>query len=395
MPSLTMKNHLGVVTATIARALRLAFLKRYTPVADLTTLALPATLTARADGGLVYVTGEGCCFEWVLASTVAHDGVAVIQVAGVAQGRWHRVTSAMTYGPNINAMLAAKQTGWAKAVLVHEGQTTIETLTEQTIAQAPALQLEFTGDQLSRDKAAARSGRYYWNYLSYTLFVTSKNLRLPKLFPWALLQSPFAADDPSLTDMIGDLRYFLAGLDTYVDGIEYVEIGDFDIVEEDLDERIICGTLVFRVKVSVGIPDEDLEDLRVDVQPKLTQSAQVAIFDDVPFDPLNFVAKGFGCAVGPGFFRSFGPSTDLVTVGGVAVASPSASVTLAADSDIWRDADATGALYFTVVAHDETPPAAATGRLRIGRTVTDSTGVVRDDFVCSRSVDMGAPFTVP
>ena len=50
MPSLTMKNHLGVVTATIARALRLAFLRRYTPVADLTTLALPATLTARADG---------------------------------------------------------------------------------------------------------------------------------------------------------------------------------------------------------------------------------------------------------------------------------------------------------------------------------------------------------
>ena len=196
-------------------------------------------------------------------------------------------------------------------------------------------------------------------------------------------------------------RVVEAALTEYRDALDAIqktgpdEIGDFDVVEEDLDERIICGTLVFRVKVSVGIPDEDLEDLRVDVQPKLTQSAQVAIFDDVPFDPLNFVAKGFGCAVGPGFFRSFGPSTDLVTVGGVAVASPSASVTLAADSDIWRDADATGALYFTVVAHDETPPAAATGRLRIGRTVTDSTGVVRDDFVCSRSVDMGALFTVP
>ena len=99
--------------------------------------------------------------------------------------------------------------------------------------------------------------------------------------------------------------------------------------------------------------------------------------------------------MGAGFVRSFGPSTDLVTVGGVAVAAQSASVTLAADKDIWRDVDATGALYFTTVAHDEAPTTVVAGRLRMGRTVTDATGVVRDDFVCSHSVDLGAAFTVP
>ncbi len=393
MPALTVRNHIGVVTAELGRALRLAFLKRYPALPNLTALAAGG-MTSRVDGGLVYVTAEGQLFEWVLSSVVAADGLNIIAVTGVSQGRWLRVTSPMMYGPNVNAMLHSKQSGWARHVAVYEGDDTLEATTVKTLKQSPSLMLEFAGDRPDRTRGAARPGRYYWNHLNYTLFVTARNFRLPRLFPFAWLLSPFVEDDISLADALGDIRYFLAGADTFIDGVEYLEIGPADIVEHDLDQRVIAATLQLTAKVSFEIPDEDLEPMRIEVTPCLTQSTQTQVYDRLPFDPMNYVAAGFACAVGPGFVRSYGP-TDLATVAGTAMAGAVASVTLPASSDVYRDLDQAGVVHHLAVASGEPAPPVTANCLRIAITHTDASGVIGDDFVCSRSVQFGSVIPIP
>ena len=54
-----------------------------------------------------------------------------------------------------------------------------------------------------------------------------------------------------------------------------------------------------------------------------------------------------------------------------------------------------GTITYTEVINGADPPAQATGTLRIARTVTDNTGIVSDDILCSSSLSYSPTYNVP
>lgn len=380
--SLTVANHLTVIERALHRALQLGFLKRFPPVADLAALAT-AQMSAVVDGGLVYVIGESNLFEWSASSTAAADGVNVVAMTSrTLPGRWLRVASALTWGPNANAPLSARTAGYCLAVELYEGQKGTEDQIERVFGKAPSMLLKWLGD--SPQRRDQRPGRVYWNKLQFMLLISARNYRSA---PSAQVGDDFGS--MGVMDMVGDARYFLAGLDNLDPDVEYVEIGDASVEAEDLAERVFVMSLGITVKVSFTIPDEDLVAFSSQVQPKLTNSAQGAVC----FDRLNYVAQGYQLAVGPGFTRTYAPG--IAMVDGSAVASTPADVTLSASSDTFRDLNPDGSVTYTAVSNGLNPPAQTPGTLRVARTVTDGSGVVSDDILCSSSFNYGAAFTLP
>jgi hypothetical protein len=379
--SLTVNNHLTVIEKALHRALRLAFLKRYPPVANLA--ALPTAITAATDGGLVYVTAEGNLFEWSASSQTAPDGVNVIAMAArTLPGRWLRVLSPLTWGANQYAPLQKRATGYCKAVELYEGSKGPQDQLERVFAQTPSMLLQWTGD--SPQRRDQRPGRVYWNKLSFNLLIGASNYRSP---PAAQVGDDFGS--LGLMDIIGDARYFLAGLDNLDPDVEYVEIGDADIEDEEVAERAFIATLAVTVKCSYLHVDEDLQAYASQVQPKLTDVAQGATC----FDVMNYVAQGYQLTVGPGLTRSY--LLGLAIVAGATVSSTPADATLSANSDTYRDLNPDGTITYSAVANGADPPAATPGALRIACTVTDDANIVADNLLCSSSLNLGPAFPVP
>lgn len=385
--ALTMANHLTVIEKALHRALRLAFRKRLeaTP-ANLTVLA--STSYPVYDGVLIFVTSENQIFEWSAASTATPDGVNVVAMPVSAQrpdntnGRWLRVVSPLTYGPDANALLQNRAAGYCNAVELYEGNATAEDQIERVFAKTPAMLLKWERDAPKR--ADQRPGRVYWNYLTFTLFIGASNYRNA---PAAQVGDAFGKI--GIMEMIGDARYFLAGMDNLAEGVDYVEIGPAEVEAEDLKERVFIATLEVTVKVSFNILDRDLVAFAAQVQPKLTNQGQ----DEQSFDRLNFVGKGYRLAVGPGFTRSY--VLGLATVGGRALSSQPPDVTLGASKDTYRDLGQDGTVTYVAVDNGADAPPVTEGCLRIARTVTDSAGIVSDDILCSSSFSFGSPFNVP
>lgn len=385
--ALTIANHLTVIEKALHRALRLAFRKRLeaTP-ANLTVLA--STSYPVYDGVLIYVTAESQIFEWSAASTATPDGVNVIAMPVTAQrpdntnGRWLRVVSPLTYGPDANSLLQNRAAGYCNAVELYEGNATAEDQIERVFAKTPAMLLKWERDAPKR--ADQRPGRVYWNNLTFTLFIGASNYRNA---PAAQVGDAFGKI--GIMEMIGDARYFLAGMDNLDPEVDYVEIGPAEVEAEDLKERVFIATLEVTVKVSFNILDRDLVAFAAQVQPKLTNQGQ----DEQSFDRLNFVGKGYRLAVGPGFTRSY--VLGLATVGGHAVATQPPAVTLGASKDTYRDLDADGVITYVAVDNGAAAPPVTDGCLRIARTVTDSAGIVSDDILCSSSFSFGSAFNVP
>lgn len=385
--ALTIANHLTVIEKALHRALRLAFRKRLeATAADLTVLA--STSYPVYDGVLIFVTSENQIFEWSAASTATPDGVDVVAMPVSAQrpdnssGRWLRVVSPLTYGPDANAKLQNRTAGYCNAVELYEGNATAEDQIERVFAKTPAMLLKWERDAPKR--ADQRPGRVYWNYLTFTLFIGASNYRNA---PAAQVGDAFGKI--GVMDMVGDARYFLAGMDNLDPEVDYVEIGPAEIEAEDLKERVFIATLEVTVKVSFNILDLDLVAFSARVQPKLTNQGPT----EQSFDRLNFVGKGYRLAVGPGFTRSY--VLGLATVGGHAVATQPPDVTLGASKDTYRDLDADGAITYVSVDHGADAPPVTEGCLRIARTVTDDVGIVADDFLCSTSFSFGSAFNVP
>lgn len=382
--SLTIANHLTVVERALHKALRLAFLKRFPAVADLTTLAA-AQMTAVVDGGLLYVTAEDNCFEWSASSTVTPDGVNVIGMTGrTLPGRWLRVVSSLTWGPNASAPLTKRTAGYCLAVELYEGEKGLDAQLERVFGKAPSMLLQWTGD--SPQRRDGRPGRVYWNKLQFVLYIAARNYRSA---PAAQVGDDFGSI--GVMDMVGDARYFLAGLDNLDSDVEYVEIGDASIEAEDMAERVFIMSLGVTVKVSLTIPDEDLWSFSSRLQPKITNSAQDSA--QGIFDRLNYIAQGYTLAVGPGFARSY--AAGVAMLAGTAIASTPADANLSASKDTYRDLNPDGTITYSAVDNGAAPPALTSGALRIARTVTDSAGIVSDDILCSSSFSWGPELTIP
>lgn len=383
--TITVKNEISVVVRAVEQALRWAFMVRLGPVADLT--ALRTAFTAPWERSLCYVTSEGRLYEWVSYSTLTDDNLTVIAPTA-NPGRWIRVETSLTYGPNDNALLTGKATGFIRSVEVWDGSDEARKQ-EQVFSRTPALLVEWNGD--NPEPLSQYSGALYRNEHQIDIGVVSQCLRRA---PAAAFGSPVAAEaeaDPGVWNIIGLLRWFLAGIKLDTAGVDFVEIGPASIVTEQLAERVFIGGLSIKVRTSFTIPDEDLVPISGNAQPKLTSFPE----DEPAFDPSNWVSAGIEVSggAGPGLTRNI--TAGLAIIAGATTTYAGESYTFAASSDTYRDLKPDGSIFYTVVAVGAAPPAIPAGALRIAVTRTDGSGVFEDHWLCGRSVNFGNPFPYP
>jgi len=383
--TITVKNEIAVVVRAVEQALRYAFLVRLAPVADLT--ALRTAFTAPWDRALVYVTSEGRIYEWVSYSTLTDDNLTVIAPTA-NPGRWIRVETSLTFGPNDNEPLTGKTTGFIRSVEVWDGSDETRKQ-EQVFSRTPALLVEWTGD--NPEPLSQYSGALYRNEHQIDIGVVSQCLRRA---PAAAFGSPVAAEaeaDPGVWNIIGQLRWFLAGSKLDTAGVDFVEIGPASIVTEQLAERVFIGGLSIKVRTSFTIPDEDLVPISGNAQPKLTSFPE----DEPAFDPSNWVSAGIEVSggAGPGLTRNI--TAGLAFIAGATTTYAGESITFAPSLDTYRDLKPDGSMQFTPVAVGAAAPAIPAGALRIAYTRTTASGVLEDYWLCGRSVTFGSSFPYP
>lgn len=384
--TINVKNEIGLVVRAVEQALRYAFMVRLGPVADLT--ALRTAFAAPWPGAIVYVTSESRIFEWVAYSTLTDDNATVIAI-NANPGRWVRVETSLTYGPNGNAPLTGKADGFIRSVEVWDSAEDSARKQEQTFSRTPALLVSWAGD--NPEVMSQYGGALYRNEHAIDIGIVSQCLRRA---PSAALGSPVAAEkaaDPGVWDIVGLLRYFFAGIKLDVAGVDFVEIGPAEAPDEQLAERVFLGALRIAVRVSFTIPDEDLVPISGNVQPKLTSFHE----DEPAFDPSNWVSAGIEVSggSGPGLTRNI--TAGLAIIAGATTTYAGESYTFAASSDIYRDLKPDGSMNYTVVAVGAAPPAIPAGALRIAVTRTDASGVFEDHWLCGRSVNFGSSFPYP
>ena len=385
--TLSCKNEIGVVVRALEQALRYAFLVRLGPVANLA--ALRTAFQTQWDRALCFVTAENRIYEWIPFSTLPDDNLTVIAPDITKPGRWIRVETTLTYGPNDNAPLINKATGFIRTVEVWDGSSAAEDKQQQIFARSPALLIEWSGD--NPEVMSQYSGSVYRNEHTIDIGIVTECLRRA---PSAAFGSPVAAEkanDPGIFDLIGLLRWFLAGSKLDTSGIDFVEIGASEVTTDLLAERWFLGSLRITVRTSFSIDDEDLEALTGNVQPKLTNFPA----EEIEFDPSNWVSSGLEVVggAGPGLTRTI--SAGLAFVAGATVTYAGETKTFTANSDTYRDLLPNGTIQFIWVPIGEKAPPIPAGALRIAITRTGAAGVIEDFWLCGRSVDFGSSFPYP
>jgi hypothetical protein len=375
-------NNIAQAEQIMYEALSLGFKERQTAQPDLATLR--TAFKSPLDRSLVYVASEDRLYRWSRYSVLADDNLNVIAPTGTpAAGRWLRVSSALTFGPNRNKPLQSRQTGFCKAVELYQGGADSEQQLDRVFGSLPSLLIQWLGDDPKPKSTLA--GALYEDWHDFQILVLSKMLRP---MPAAMLGSPEPSElakDPGITGIIGQIRKVLAGMPTRIPGAVHIELGPARIEIEDLAERFFCASVRIRMFMGFAIPDEDLEPTRLDVQPRLTEIEYGA----AKFDRLNYVAQGFFVEPGPGLARTY--AAGIAFVGGVAVSATPPPYTFAASADTYRDLAQNGTLSYVVVAVGAKPPPPAAGLLRIGRTRTTATDIESDHWMCSSSFAYGPP----
>lgn len=384
---LNVETEITTVELALLRALRLAFLKRGTAVADVAALrsaefAYPSMVPG---GSLRYVTAEASLFEWAQDSTATDDGVNVVKPASVTTGRWLRVTEVWQYGANYNALLHSRVVSpWAVEVVLYEGEDDGDSLIGRVGKNVPALLLRWTGDN---PKSLLLPGAVYRNEHSFTVLALTRNARTPNLSPEAVTGSPQSEDDPGINTIVGQLRKLLGGL-VLCEGCQPLIVGPAlpgtvaSYGEDGTEgERFFLVALALTLKTSYSVPDDDLVTLDgTDIAPELADQGP----DEEAFDGQNYITAGLGVAPGAGLSRTI--PAGAVTVAGVSVTTASTSRTFSASVNTYRDVvTATGALVFSEVAIGDPAPDLASGRFRIGVTMTNSADIIDDTFLASVS----------
>lgn len=367
------------VERTLHEVLLLRFQKRLDPVLDLAALKLSPTVLVR-DFDLRYVQNEGRCYKFDLYNPLPDDGFSVIQPQDrPSLGRWLRITSLVTKGPNTNAPLSAiydPKEAYCKQVVLHMADnTSSQEALVGVFGQTPSILLEWIGDDpLYRSHVA---GALYHDPLEFQVIVISECLRRG---PWAQWGSPVASEastDPGMNAMIGQVRHLLAGAQLHIDGLESIEIGRASKFFEDLDQRIFAASLQLFVRTNFAIPDEDLVDpLRIQGDPKHLGDAPV-------FDLQNYISAGYTIEPGPGLVCAPSPGTAFIQ--GQVVTSSPASHTFSPWMDTYRDLLSDGNFVYTTVPIGANPPPVSPDCLRIGVTTTGATDIVQDKLLCSYS----------
>lgn len=379
------------IEAALVRMIRLGLGWRYPTKATIAELAALNTAVL-PDGALCRVTGTGL-YEWNATSTATADGSNVVastaQPTGKTNGRWLKVSTTWTWGIG-GQNLADKTTGYLRAVEPYVSDDADEEALARLFGNLPAVCVGFDGDD--PQSSDMQPGTFYQDVLSFNVAILTKNFR-PS--PAATQGSPFSAEaaaDPGAYRIIGDLRkLFMSNApDPGITGVERIEIGRTELAFESEDRRVYGWSFELRVRCSFSLDEEDGEDAwSIAAQPAETSPAP----DADSFDAENYVTIGGTFSEGYGFGLALTLAATSAVIAGEAVTAAELPVTLDADSDIYRDLDPDG-WHFTTVSAGASAPSLTTGRLRVGLTRTDGSGVVVDRLLCAFSIPTGEAVVV-
>lgn len=383
--SITVRNSIVECERMLWELLSLALQRRDTPAANLAALA---AYSGMPDHSLVYVASENRVYRFAKDSQVAADGLNVVQPASLpGTGRWLRVESPLTFGPNSNAPLQSRATGICSGVEIYQGDDGFEQMIERGYAKPPFLMIEFVGSE--PEPLSLNPGAAYREKLEFTIHCFSRCLRAPWAAAWGSPYPQEAAQDPGIFGLACLVRYLCAGVRSGIPGIQRVEIGRIVVEYEDLDDRFFAAAVQVFVWASYEIPDEDLIPLELEAQP-LEPAGRAG--GALPFDRRNYVSEGLFVDPGPGLARTV--PAGLAVIDGAPVASAGGPVTLPAGRDIYRDLLPDGTLVYTDVAVSAPAPAVPAGALRIAYSRTSATDVDCDVWLCSYAFVLGNPIPI-
>lgn len=374
----------------LVRMIRLGLGCRYPAKASTEALAA-MPITVLSPGALVPVTGIGL-YEWDPHSTATADGVDVVASttlpAGKTNGRWLKVSTAWTWGAG-GQNLAQKTSGFLKVVEAMDSDDGEDEAAARIFNQTPSVLVAFTNDV--PESLAAQPGTWYRTRLEFTLLIFSTCFRPSPAATWG---SPFPAEsaaDPGAFAILGSLRHlFMSNADPGVDAIARIELGRTELAAESEDRRVFVWRMALSVLASFSIDDEDgAETWEIVAQPALSGAAEGAD----AFDAENYVRQGgdFAEALGAGLARTL--RATAAKIGGVEVTAAEQATTLDPDSDVWRDLGADG-WHLTALPAGSSPPVLAAGRLRVGVSRTDASGVLFDRYLAAYSLPEGDPVVV-
>lgn len=391
---LDIRTALSTIERALVDAISLAYQWRRPAVDSLDALAaLPSA--PNKDGQPCFVTPEGVVYRFKRYSTNAEARPYVVQpsdLAASAPGRWERTNSTVTKGPNHFKPVHRVETGYAKQVLLWQGEGGSLDGQERMFGQMPAFSVRFTSLDVGSRTTAGPYGAMYSYDVSFEVWCWSRNYRPQNQAIWGSDVESEAEDDddPGLNRMIGDLQYLFGngvslGLSP---GVAQVRInGQTTIVYEDLDSRQFIASVPLLVQASLNIPDEDLAPLdEVWIQ---FQDAQVT--GDEP-DLSNYVVSGYRINYGSGSGLSATPTPGVAYVGGVLVSSQPGAHLFTASKWTHRYLLPDGSLFYAETDIGEDAPTGPSGSLLIGKTETSGSDVVFDALVCDFVNDFGEPF---
>lgn len=391
---LTLQNQRTLIEQQILGTLRLCFLRRQT-VADVTALQA-LDVSAGFDGALCYVTSVGLVYELRMFSGATQNLPTIVQPTtaptGHAGARWIQSTSQVNEGPNHNAPLRSKQTGYCRVVDLFRGQGATDEAMLALLETKPSMLL-VRSPSPPQPASSGYPGSYYEFTHLYDVWCASQNDRGA---PYSVWDDPVTAD-PGVNTMIGQVEHLFAGLQGSVPqeprgnlglkGLLWCEIGTSTDLADDQFQHIFLTSTQIKVYCRFPSRDEDLVTL-----PPATFNVEdrLAMTGASPgFDVNNYVRQGY-------MFPPQGPLTvtypaSVAVVAGAPIMSTPASHTFGAAVLTYRDLNPDGTFTYLATVFGVPPPPVTTGALRVGVTTTDGSSIVNDRILCSTSLAFRAP----
>lgn len=360
------------------------------PFATLATLAAHASRGASgsqsiADKRLAYVTAATKVYRYSVFSTAAHDGSTVIKPndAGTGPGRWLITSSTVLDGAGV--ALSSVSAGYLKRIMLWAGERSAKVWKERILGLRPAVVLQFTGE--TKEIRANQRGGLCEKQYHFSLWGVSQNLRADIEAEKGSPITAEAAADPGVARIMGDLEFYLDGLNGSqlgVDGLDFIMLGAAQPGIEDYDGREFVWTAPLDVRVTIGREDPDRQTLT----DAYLQANDVQRHAQVSFDANNYVVSGLQIDVGAGFNKA--PANGSAVIAGATVVVAGAPLhAFTASRATWRDLNPNGTFTYVESYTDDREPAVTSGALRVGVTLTDWAGVTEDRYIAATSIAVG------
>lgn len=389
------RSALSAVERALVDAISLAYQWRRPAVATLDALAA-LTSAQQQDGTLCFVTPEGLVYRFKRYSTNVEARPYVVKpddLDSSKPGRWERCSSTVTKGPAYFRPVHRVETGYAKQVMLWQGEGGSSEALDRIFGRTPAFLVRFLSVDVGSRTTAGPYGAMYSYDIQFEIWAFSKNYRPQNqaLYGSEISTEDDEDDDPGLNRMIGDIHYLFGnGCDLGLSpGVAQVRInGSTSITHEDLDSREFVATVPVYVQASLNIPDEDL----VPLSEVWVQFKDAQVTGDSP-DLSNYVVRGYRVPFGIGSGLAATPGPGVAYVNGTLVSAQPGSHLFTASRDTYRFLSADKSLFYAEVASGTAErPTGPSGSLLLGVTITDASDVTWDALVCDYLTDEGEPF---